>query len=403
MRYLIILSCIYCFSVSLWGQDKYQIFYASGAASLSAEQEADLSKILQARPLSVLKIQPFTDDLGTDASNEVLAENRAKIIIQFVQKQGFEQLQFEQLPYERQALDDSLPVAEARQQLRRMDLYFYNEEEYRQRAGGSDLSADWQKFFQEEREKAQQLFSFSAQEDQEIYGKEGVRLRIAANSLVRPDGSSYEGEVKLILQEVLKREDMILQNLTTSSNGELIETGGMVYLAAKGENGEELSLAEGNSLTVGFPGAVAALPGMRVFLGPKKQDLSQSADIDWEVREDRALSTESKGAIKERFVQPFSASYFSRQKELSSLLTAPKMNHQFMEEPKAFKAQAPIYKGLRQYPSLEDYLAAACPKEGRSDKDYANYLAKERKKRQKNMCGSGLAGEKNIMPIEKTA
>ena len=89
-----------------------------------------MSKILQARPLSELKIQPFTDDLGSDIDNEVLAENRAKTIIQFVQKQGFEQLQFEQLPYERQPLDASLPVAEARQQLRRIDLYFYNAEEF---------------------------------------------------------------------------------------------------------------------------------------------------------------------------------------------------------------------------------------------------------------------------------
>ncbi|WCL80919.1 hypothetical protein PPO43_13165 [Saprospira sp. CCB-QB6] len=48
MRYLIILSCIYCFSISLWGQDKYQIFYVSGKADLSAEQQADLTKILRA-------------------------------------------------------------------------------------------------------------------------------------------------------------------------------------------------------------------------------------------------------------------------------------------------------------------------------------------------------------------
>ncbi|EJF52009.1 outer membrane protein/peptidoglycan-associated (lipo)protein [Saprospira grandis DSM 2844] len=375
MRNLFSLSLFFFLPVLLFAQDKYQLFYAPNAYSLTPKQEADLSKILQARPLSVLKIQPFTDDLGSDIDNEVLAENRAKTIIQFVQKQGFEQLQFEQLPYERQPLDARLPAAEARQQLRRIDLYFYNAEEFEE-VKNNDV---WTSFYSKQRKEAQQFFSFSAQKGKFIEGKEGIQIDIPENSFLGPDGRPYQGQVSLVLQEALSMKDMILQNLSTSSNGELIETGGMIYLAAKGENGEELSLAEGKDLTVGFPGAAAALPGMQIFQGPNAAD--PHAEINWQpVGNPLELFVEEKLDS----TMSFSKAYFDYKEELLYLLKEPFLAKTKKEVPKSFKLRSPRLKVERTFIAFEEYLAQKYPqKSGETEESYQRRIRKKKIKLRK--------------------
>lgn len=376
MRNLLSLSLFFFLPVLLLAQDKYQLFYAPNAYSLTAKQQADLSKILQARPLSVLKIQPFTDDLGSDIDNEVLAENRAKTIMQFVQKQGFEQLQFEQLPYERQPLDASLPVAEARQQLRRIDLYFYNAEEFEEVKN----KGVWTSFYSKECKKAQQFFSFSAQKGKSIQGKNGVQIDIPENSFLGPDGQPYQGQVSLVLQEALSMKDMILQNLSTTSNGELIETAGMIYLAAKGENGEELSLAEGKDLTVGFPGAAAALPGMQIFQGP--HTANPQSDINWQATGSQRIGNEE--LEKQSRIAPLDIDYFLAQKKLLFLLNEPILSLFNPKPLKPFKQPSPRFKGERSFMKFEDYLAKkVAQKAGETEKSYQYRIRKKKIKLRK--------------------
>lgn len=393
MRHLLSLSLFFFLPVLLLAQDKYQLFYAPNAYNLTPKQQADLSKILQARPLSVLKIQPFTDDLGSDIDNEVLAENRAKTIIQFVQKQGFEQLQFEQLPYERQPLDASLPVAEARQQLRRIDLYFYNAEEFEE-VKNKDV---WTSFYSKQRKEAQQLFSFSAQKGKFIQGKNGIQIDIPENSFLGPDGRPYQGQVSLVLQEALSMKDMILQNLSTTSNGELIETGGMIYLAAKGENGEELSLAEGKDLTVGFPGAAAALPGMQIFQGPNTAD--PHAEINWQPTGSQQIWNE---AEKKGRIAPLDSSYFAEKEELLYLLKVPVLSQYSRDRLKPFKQSLPRFKGERSFMEFEEYLAQKYPqKAGETEESYQRRIRKKKIKLRKQYNDKKRSWQKKYRAYQK--
>ncbi|WCL80920.1 cell envelope biogenesis protein OmpA [Saprospira sp. CCB-QB6] len=377
MRYLLSLSFIFLLPLALLAQDKYQLFYAPNAYSLTAKQQADLTKILRARPLSVLKIQPFTDDLGSDIDNEVLAENRAKTIIQFVQELGFKQLQFEQLPYERQPLNGQLPIAEARQQLRRIDLYFYNTEEFEE-VKNNDV---WASFYAGQRKKAQQFFSFSAQKGKFIQGKEGIQIDIPANSFLLANGKTYQGQVSLVLQEALSMKDMILQNLTTTSNGELIETGGMIYLAAKGENGEELRLAEGKKITLGFPGTAAALPGMQIFQGP--HTANPHSDINWQATGSQQIwAREREG---QRGLAFLDSSYFARQEELIYLTKEPILSLRNKRALNSFKLRLPRLKVERTFVDFDAYLAKKYPKKkGETEEVYQQRIGKEQQQARKS-------------------
>lgn len=374
MRYLFSVSFIFLLPLALLAQDKYQLFYAPNAYNLTEKQQTDLTNILRKRPLAVLKIQPFTDDLGTNVANEILAENRANTIIQFIQKLGFEQLQFEQLPYEQQALNTQLPIAAARQQLRRIDLYFYNTEEFEQSELEEEKKDVWASFYANQRKKAQQSFSFSAQKGQFISGKKGIRINIPANSFIKPDGQLYRGKVSLVLQEALSMKDMILQNLTTTSNGKLIETGGMIYLAAKGANGEELSLAEGKNLTVGFPGVAAALPGMQIFQGPNTTD--PHSDINWQATGSQqiwARETEGQGGLT-----LLDSSYFARQEELIYLIKEPILSLKNKRALKSFKLRSPRLKVERTFIKFDAYLAQKYPKKkDETEQEYQQRLGKQ--------------------------
>lgn len=101
--------------------------------------------------------------------------------------------------------------------------------------------------------KKPQSFSFDASEDKTIVGKEGTKITIAANSLVsEKTGKPVSGKVCLKLTEYYKISDMLIANLSTTSDGKLLETGGMINVEAYA-NGEKLKLKDGAAADVVFP------------------------------------------------------------------------------------------------------------------------------------------------------
>src|SRR5690606_1991447 len=73
------------------------------------------------------------------------------------------------------------------------------------------------------------------------------------NSLVsEKTGREVTGMVKFSVTEYYKISDMLLSNLSTTSNGQLLETGGMVHITATSNN-EELKLNNGQSIEINFP------------------------------------------------------------------------------------------------------------------------------------------------------
>jgi len=80
--------------------------------------------------------------------------------------------------------------------------------------------------------KPDQLFTIDPTQDQIITGKEGTIIRIPANSLVNEKGKVVTSPVTIRLTECYNLTDMILNKLSTSSNGQLLETAGMINVEA---------------------------------------------------------------------------------------------------------------------------------------------------------------------------
>jgi hypothetical protein len=97
-----------------------------------------------------------------------------------------------------------------------------------------------------------------------LIGEEGTELLIPADAFVHADGTPVTGEVEIKLTEVANKQELILSNLPTQSNGRMLVSGGVIHIEALAD-GKQLKLADGKSVLVNFPGGY--IPDMQLFKG----------------------------------------------------------------------------------------------------------------------------------------
>ncbi len=96
------------------------------------------------------------------------------------------------------------------------------------------------------------IYTIETAKDTVIESENGVVVAIPANAFTYEDGSLVEGSVDLELEDALNSADIIKAGLSTTSNGELLETGGMFKIKAF-KDGKNLVLANDKSLHVDVP------------------------------------------------------------------------------------------------------------------------------------------------------
>ena len=80
--------------------------------------------------------------------------------------------------------------------------------------------------------KAPQPFVINTNRDTTITCKEKTKLVIKANSFLDSNNITVKGPIDLKVTEYYKLSDIVLANLSTQSDGQLLETGGMLYIQA---------------------------------------------------------------------------------------------------------------------------------------------------------------------------
>ncbi len=123
----------------------------------------------------------------------------------------------------------------------------------------------------------EQLFQVSADRDTIIIGEAGTRIHIPAASFVNEFGENVTGEIAFSLIECYTPLEMFARNLSTRTvDGELLETGGSVFMDAKQEDAK-LQLKTDRSLKIDFPKGEEDLAGMEEFKGIK----NANGIIEW--------------------------------------------------------------------------------------------------------------------------
>ncbi len=239
------------FGISLSAQNTpadppYSLYFTTASAELDGPARAQLDRLIAEqsgfRDFS-LTIEAHTDDRGTDQYNAELAQRRARSVADFLKRRGLTPRAIAVVSFgESQARvrtgDDA-----TRRPDRRVDIRV-------DRDAWTGLDA----ITTELRDGRTQQFTFDAATPQVLRGARGGQFLLDAGSLVdAATGQPYAGPVVATLTECYTMDAMLLAQLSTTAQGKLLETGGMLQLTAATPDGAPLALAEGRQVYAAIP------------------------------------------------------------------------------------------------------------------------------------------------------
>jgi len=97
-----------------------------------------------------------------------------------------------------------------------------------------------------------QFFDLINDTDNVIEGEYGTFIAFPKGCFLNSGGDVVSENIKIELAEALSLSEMLLSNLTTTSNGKLLETGGMIFLNATSD-GEQLSINKDVPIYIEMP------------------------------------------------------------------------------------------------------------------------------------------------------
>lgn len=115
-----------------------------------------------------------------------------------------------------------------------------------------------------------QFHRINTNKDTVIVGNSGTKITILKGAFISSEGEEHDS-VSFELFEALKLEDMLLSNLTTTSNGKILETDGMIYFNVLDDNGDEVKINPEKPLYVEIP-TKKNKANMKLYKGVRDDD-----------------------------------------------------------------------------------------------------------------------------------
>ncbi len=253
------------------------VYFASDKFDLNADAQMRLQLLYDS--IKTLKkyrivINGNTDNVGDSLYNLNLSKNRCEAVKQYLLTKGVNLSNFSE-----QALGESKPIAEnesdkGKQKNRRVDIRVINLDNSKAIAKKSIVTPIPKPLPKPEIPPIAELyaklqtplqqFTINALRDTMIIGKQGTILKISAASFRKTNCPNNALTVEL--REDYNKSSMLLDNLSTASNGQPIVTQGMIYTRVKDCNGKVLEPIMQNGVTALMP-TDSINPNMQLFTG----------------------------------------------------------------------------------------------------------------------------------------
>jgi len=280
-RNLLLLFFVMIISGNIFGQKntiKESIYFDVAKYNLSSESKSTLDQLLDSVKLYqnyTIAIYGNTDYDGDSVYNIKLSEKRVLETQQYLVKRGINKDQFSTFAYgEEKPIADNA-TDEGKQKNRRVDIFITFTravpDEIKQRI---PAIAD---FYSQIGQKPQEFF-INPSRDTLLRCEQGTIVYIKANTL-KSNAKGTKNSVKIQIKEYQLKSDMILDNLSTTSNGEIIESAGMVNIEAYDGNGKKINRIKSKGIVILIP-SNKINPNMQIFKG-KRSDQNQV--MNWTV------------------------------------------------------------------------------------------------------------------------
>lgn len=124
-------------------------------------------------------------------------------------------------------------------------------------------------------------FTICATLDTTVFGQQGTRLFIEKGTFQFTDGTPVTDSIKIKVKEFYRKSDITLADLSTESEGKLLETGGMLNITATSK-GQKIEIKVDKRIVVHFPKPKDSYEQMNLFFADKNSTDStvSSWDID---------------------------------------------------------------------------------------------------------------------------
>jgi hypothetical protein len=123
-------------------------------------------------------------------------------------------------------------------------------------------------------------FTISATSDTTVFGLQGTRLFIEKGTFQFADGTPVTDTIKIKVKEFYRKSDITLADLSTESEGKLLETGGMLNITATSK-GQELEIKGDKRIVIHFPRTQGSFKQMNLFYADKAA--SDSSVTNWNI------------------------------------------------------------------------------------------------------------------------
>lgn len=261
------------------------IYFETGKHDLNEESQFIIRSIMD----SVASYKSYrimlkgnTDDVGDSLVNKELSENRVQTTKQYFITNGVPESAFKWAAYGEEKPIANNETDEGKQRNRRVDIQVsYMLQEVID--SNALLPSIWELYKQTER--VPQQFCINNERDTFIRCEQGTIIKIKANTF-KTSRRCRDDCITFSVKEDFLQSDMILDNLSTTSNGRIIETQGMVYLGAVDCRGKALIVNRGSELLV-FQPTDTIREDAQLFTGSRA---GHDSDMNWTVNNTSVLS-----------------------------------------------------------------------------------------------------------------
>ncbi|BDS13595.1 OmpA family protein [Aureispira anguillae] len=252
MKYVcILLLFFWSSSLPLFAQNEqleYAFHFETAKSELPEEAKQSIDSIIQQAQVWTnhqLVVKGHTDNTGTSTSNMALSQMRAEEVKRMLEQGGIATARISL-----EALGEQEPLASneyeaGRRRNRRVEILLVGN---KARLGYTEQQQRNSRILRKLRAEVPSYTLEQPAVERYLTTKQGTKLYIPKDAFDVPKGTA----VVLKIREAYKKSDMILNGLSTTSNGKRLVTGGMVKIEASA-NGQPVRLKEGKTLAVNVP------------------------------------------------------------------------------------------------------------------------------------------------------
>jgi aromatic ring-cleaving dioxygenase len=225
---------------------QFRVNFNVNEHALDKKDEATLNELLllcKKTPYAEISLTAHTDIDASDEYNLALSKRRAEAVTGFLDANQVNTKNIRVNWYGEKMPDASNDNEEGKAVNRRVDILV--------KLFNINNTAELLKTVSPE---YLQTFTIDPKKDNTIRAKNGTLISIPKGSLVDKNGKPVQAKsAQIAMKEFLNPRDAAFNQLSTMSNGKMLESGGMFTVVATSANGEELKLKKGQTIKVKMP------------------------------------------------------------------------------------------------------------------------------------------------------